>query len=46
MIATRPFENVAKLKYLYFGTAMTIYSLIHKEIKNKLNSVNAYYLPV
>jgi hypothetical protein len=38
------FDNVSQFKYL--GTAVTNQSLIHKDIKRRLNSSNAFYHPV
>jgi hypothetical protein len=43
-IANRSYQNVAQFKYL--GTAVTNRSLIHDEIKSRLNSGNACYYSV
>jgi hypothetical protein len=40
-IVNKSVKNVAKLKYV--GMVVTNLSFIHKEIKSKLNSVNACY---
>jgi hypothetical protein len=40
-IADRPFENVAKYKYL--GMTVTSHNLIHMEINSRLNLSNACY---
>jgi hypothetical protein len=37
-------ENVSQFKYL--GSTVTNYSLIHQEIKSRLNSVNTCYYSI
>jgi hypothetical protein len=39
--ANRPFENVAKFKYL--GTTLTYQNYMQDEIKTRLNLGNSYY---
>jgi hypothetical protein len=41
MVANKPYENIAKFKYLV--TILTHQNCIHEKLRNRLNSGNAYY---